>query len=927
MHADSIGQFRIERELGRGGMGEVYLARDTRLDRPVAIKALPAHLAQDPDRLARFQREAKVLASLNHPGIGAIYGLEEADGQRYLILEFVDGETLAERLVKGPVPVDEALSIAKQVAEALEAAHEKGVIHRDLKPANIMSTPDGVAKVLDFGLARTDDGALPASAVTVQPDAPTSPARALAHSPTIPGAIMGTAGYMSPEQARGKPVDKRSDIFSFGCVLYEMLSGTMPFRGETVADAIGATLHKESDLSLLPPTTPLRVRELLTNCLAKDRRNRLHDIGDARLELERAVNGREWARTSSDGLGTGSRPFRWGIAAAVGAALLVVGWLVGRSLQHPGSASAAQAFHVSTAVPAKPELNWVVGIAPDARFVVYRASPQLEADSIKPEGVLVVRRLDRDETTVIDGTDGIINAALSADGRWIAFVAARDRAVTKVTLKKIALDGGRPNATAETLCDLPAGWYSLCWSSDREIVLGAVFQKSILAVSAAGGEPRVVLDEGQSKEVDNWSDIHPLVAGKSILACRWALIGQTIKERTEVIDLSTGTRTPLLQNASAGQLVAGGYIVARRDQNSLVAAPLDLNTLQTIGEPVAVWSGGTMNNSFFVSANGTLAMTIKSNDITGRRLVRLDEQGQPQPVGAPPRAYGSIQVSPDGGRVVTALESANDTELPADLWIQDLSRRMLSKVPTSGPSWEFVWSADGQRLAYATVTPDEFSIWERRADGSGEAMKLHSSKSARVMLTPSAWSPDGKVLAILQQDMSTGSEDMLMLERETGGTAWKATPYLNSPASEHALRFSPDGKWVLYCSVESGRHELYAQRFTGATSGPQDAAAGRVQISTNGHDGTSWWSPDGTEIRFIDGDRQVMSVQVQTEPKFSVSPPKMLYSLKELKIRSWAWCPDGRLMAVLEGEGERPDKIDLLVNFADELHAKLATEK
>ncbi len=262
MHPAAIGPFTIERELGRGGMGEVFLARDTRLDRLVAIKALPAHLAQDPDRLARFQREAKVLASLNHPGIAAIYGLEEANGHQYLVLEFVDGQTLADRLTRGPLPLDEALHLARQIADALEVAHEKGVVHRDLKPGNIMLTADGATKVLDFGLARAAEGSSSISQTPASADSPTitSPAR-FANSPTIPGVIMGTAGYMSPEQARGKPVDKRSDIFSFGCVLYEMLTGAQPFRGETVADAIGATLHKETDLGALPPGTPRRVRE------------------------------------------------------------------------------------------------------------------------------------------------------------------------------------------------------------------------------------------------------------------------------------------------------------------------------------------------------------------------------------------------------------------------------------------------------------------------------------------------------------------------------------------------------------------------------------------------------------------------------------------------------------------------------------------
>jgi len=925
MRPTAIGPFRIERELGRGGMGEVYLARDTRLDREVAFKALPAHLAQDPDRLARFQREAKVLASLNHPGIGSIYGLEEADGHQYLILEFVEGETLAERLVSGAIPVDEALTIARQIGEALEAAHEKGVVHRDLKPGNIMVTPDGVVKVLDFGLARTAEGSPSTTSARGAPESPTISSPVAVHSPTIPGAIMGTAGYMSPEQARGKPVDKRSDIFSFGCVLYEMLAGSGPFPGETVTDSLGAILHREPDWSLLPARTPARIRELLRNCVAKDRRNRLHDIGDARLELDRAIAGHEWASVAAPA--SGAKRSWTGTAALICSAVLVAGaggWLLAQRFAHPAPVARAQVFQLSTAVPAAPELYYIVGIAPDARFVVYKAWPQMEAGTTKPGGVLVVRRLDRDETKVIEGTEGIRDAALSPDGRWIAFAAAKDAAVSKVTLKKIALDNGVAVGSPETLCDLPVGGeYSLCWASDREIVLLAAWQQKILAVPASGGEPRVVLQEEQAQGIETWGEVRPLVAGESVLASRWSLVGQTMKERTEVVDLATGKRTELLSNAGGAQLVAGGYLVARRNLNSLIAARLDLDTLQIVGDPVTIWSGASMGGPCFVSASGTLAMTTASGDMTQRRLMWIDAQGQAQPVGAPPRAYGAIWISPDGGRVGTSLDSTDPTEMRTELWVHDLSRRTYSRIPMEGPAWEPLWSPDGQRVAYGGVVEGGFSVWERRADGAGAPVKLYSTPSAQVLAFPSAWSPDGKTLAIGQVDLSGYGGDILMLERGEGSAEWKATPYLNSSADEHALRFSPDGKWVIFCSVESGRHELYVQRFTGAGSGVADAMAGRVQVSTSGHDGAAWWSADGKEIRFIDSDKQVMSVEVQTEPALTVSLPKALYGFKELKTRGMSWAPDGRVMVVLQGENERPNRIEVVVNFLDEVRAKM----
>jgi hypothetical protein len=392
MHPTTIGPFKIERELGRGGMGEVYLARDSRLDRQVAIKAIPAHMAADADRLARFQREAKVLASLNHPNIGAIYGLEESEAggtgaaRQYLVLEFIEGETLAQRLTQGPIAVDEALNIAKQIAEALEAAHDKGIVHRDLKPGNVMVTPEGVAKVLDFGLARTAEGAPTSSNYSASlADSPTitSPAARAqpVHSPTIPGVIMGSAGYMSPEQARGKPVDKRSDIFSFGCVLYEMLTGSGPFPGETVTDSLGAILHRDPDWESLPPSATPRLRELLASCLAKDRKQRLHDIGDARIEIDRALSGRDSTFTGETRAGRGREVLAWSLAVlfALGAGVALFASFHQRAQIGP---SGFRQLNIRS------EAVFRAAFAPDGKTVVYSAagtgnSPELFV--VRPE--------------------------------------------------------------------------------------------------------------------------------------------------------------------------------------------------------------------------------------------------------------------------------------------------------------------------------------------------------------------------------------------------------------------------------------------------------------------------------------------------------------------------------------------------------------
>jgi eukaryotic-like serine/threonine-protein kinase len=941
MHPATIGPFKIERELGRGGMGVVYLATDTRLDRQVAIKALPADLAGDPDRLARFQREAKVLASLNHPNVGGIYGLEQADAQQYLVLEYIEGDTLANRLADGPIPVPEALSLARQIAEALEAAHEKGVIHRDLKPGNVMVTTEGVVKVLDFGLARTADGS-PSSTTNaaVRADSPTltSPIR---HSPTIPGAIMGTAGYMSPEQARGKPVDRRSDIFSFGCVLYEMLTGAGPFPGETATDSLGAILHREPNWSLLPASTPRRVRELLTSCLAKDRKQRLHDVADARLELDRAIAGQEWAAAAASTPAARSSR-RLAVGATCVTALLAggIGWVLASRLARPAPVAPAQTFHVSTTIASKPPFWALGGISPDARFLVYTAWPELEPESTKAQGVLVVRRLDRDETTVLEGTEGARTAALSPDGRWVAFSSAKDRAGTKFSLKKIALDDGRPSGRPETICELPPGsQFQLGWASDREVVFTPNLEQAIYAVAASRGEPRVVLREERPEGVAGWGELVPLVAGQSMLAAHWSVAAEKVKVNTEVIDLASGKRTIVLPDAGVmGVLtdrVHGGTLLvcARPDLTSLFVVRFDLGTLRTLGEPVRVWSGNTINQ-VKISPSGTLALSTRAADFSNRRLAWLDDKGQPQPLSVPTRAFSEIAVAPDGSRVLANVEISNPDDLTSELWVQDLTRRTSMRIPIQGFAQGLMWNPNGQRIVHGSYAKDEFAIAERPASGSGEPVKMFTSPIAeQKFLMPSAWSPDGKLLAIVQQDMKVNKGDVLMLEQEAGGgggagkATWKATPYLNSPDDEHALRFSPDGKWVLFCSVESGQHELYMQRFTGAASGADDAKSGRVQVSTNGHDGAAWWSPDGKEIRFVDGDKQIVSVEVKTEPTLAVSLPKVLYSLKELKTSGFTWGPDGRPMVILQGENELATRIDLVVNFAEEVRAKMAAPK
>lgn len=887
----NLAHYQVLSAIGVGGMGEVFLARDTRLERQVAIKALPAQLAADGDRLARFQREAKVLASLNHPGIAGIYGLEEVDGRQYLILEYVDGVTLAERLQTGVVGVDEALGIARQIAEALEAAHEKGIVHRDLKPGNVMVTRDGVVKVLDFGLARTQDAVEPASG-GVTPESATQTKRFPAPlSPTIPGVIMGTVGYMSPEQARGKPVDKRSDIFSFGCVLYELLSRMQPFPAPGVADYLGAVLHREPDWAVLPPTVPVRIRELLADCLAKDRKQRLQDIGDARLEIDRAIGGREWVPAVAAPAAAGRRS-RAGLAGMAGAAVVLVGagWL---AATRAGSREAPAAPAARVLIPSRSAAyRWATGaeISPDGRLVAFTAQPSTGGPT-----QLWVRAVGSfDARPLVEATGGA-SPFWSWDSRTVAF-----HAEGKLWAVDVEQAGTRRLIAAE------AGNMGASWGPDGVILLARPIgagPSGIVKIPAGGGTPQAVtvLDEGASEKLHVWPRFLP--DGK-----RFFYLGINFRpgEEVRVGRLYVGRvdspgRTAVADITSPAWFVAPGTLVYVED-GAVKAAPFDLAGLKVTGEAETVSDGvgyfrpsGRANLS--VSWSGTLVYSPPGED---QQMAWFDPgRGRLGSLG-PRGSFDGARISPDGSKVVAGVIDRR-TGL-CDLWVYGVERATAARLTTdarweSGPEW----SHDGSQVYFSWDKNDTPEIFSIRADGSGEITSVYGPGSGGRAWYAGSAMPDGKGLLVFGGVEKLGM-DVRVAPLEGGGPA---AGFQSSPANEYYPRASPDGRWIAFASDESGRSEVYLAPYPGP--GP------KVQVSSGGSQPV--WSPDGRRLYYAQvnsaaasdqGPWRIMAVDLSGPGAFGSPPaPTTLLEVPDV-IGDFDVSPDGKRFLLLLAPIETP---------------------
>jgi Tol biopolymer transport system component len=883
----TLGPYKIAGAIGAGGMGEVYQAHDTKLGRDVAIKVLAEAFAHDPDRLSRFQREAKMLAALNHPNIATIHGLEQSNGTSYLVMELVSGETLQQRLAReGRLPIEEALGMCRQIAEALEAAHEKSIIHRDLKPANVKVTSEGKVKVLDFGLAKAfaggDSGSDPSNSPT------------LSAAGTMQGVILGTAAYMSPEQARGKVVDKRTDIWAFGCVLYELLTGKQAFQGDTVTEILAAVLRGEPDWAALPAATPTKVRDLLRHCLQKDKTLRVRDAGDAGIELHEAL-----AAPSVGPRATGSAKLGlkqavvWGLAGMLVA--LVTG-LVVWTLKPAAPPAPKPVMRFTVTLPPGQQLADLenapaVAISPDGTHLAYVASQGGTQQ-------IYLRAMDSLETKSIPGTDGAVNPFFSPDGQGLGFFAGG-------RLKKVSVSGGAALPVGDVVVVLPLG---ASWGSQGMIAFGPSLISALQQVSDVGGMPQPLthLEKGEANH--RWPEFLP--AGKAVLFAG----GPDGNSQVAVQSVSTGKRQNLIPRGTQPLYALSGHLIYAQGGN-LMAVPFDPERLVVTGATVPVVEGVAQSTSsvaavaqYGVSATGSL-IYVPGGGPVSRRLVWVDRKGLEQALTAPAHAYRYPRLSPHEQRVAVTIEESSE----GNIWIDDLARGTMTPLTHQGNALMGAWTPDGKRIAFVASTKEgpRNAFWQW-ADGSGGLERLTRSEYTQA---PNSWSPDGQRLALLENNPITG-RDIWMLrisDREM-------LPFLRTPFNEAAPQFSPDGRWLAYISDESGRDEIYAQPYPGPGQ--------KWPISTDG--GTEpVWNRNGHELFYRSG-QKMMAVDIITQSGFTAGKPHMLFEgpflLSPGTLPNYDVSPDGQHFLMLkptEPAQAAPTQINVVLNWFEELKQKV----
>ena len=915
-----LGAYEILSALGAGGMGEVYRARDTRLERTVAIKILPETLASDPQFRERFDREARLISQLTHPHICTLYDVGEQAGAAFLVMEYLDGETLADRLSKGALPLDEALKIAIQIADALSAAHRHGIVHRDLKPGNIMLTKAG-AKLLDFGLATTGQTAL-AGAGTMMPTSPNLTAK---------GTILGTFQYMAPEQLEGREADARSDLFAFGALVYEMIAGRKAFDGRSHASLIAAILERDPpSLSSLQPLSPAALDHIVGKCLAKNPDDRWQSARDVMSELSwlasdgaRGVAGaRDVSRAESErarGFGRG-----WTlIASSVGGA--AAGAAVAAVLLRPAPPAAAVARAFVTTAPAdhlqslaadqttnegrpsRTPMDW----SPDGRWIVFSAAKGERQQ-------LYLRAVDQLDAKPIDGTDDAANPMFSPDGAWIAFVTPR-------ALQKVPVSGGPPT----TIREAPGRIYGASWGDDGTIVY-SLERDGLWRVPAAGGTPQQLAVPDRKKGELKFLVPHMLPGSHALLfTVTHSPLPTWDDTEVALLELPGGQRRTLIKSAADGRYVPSGHLIFMQ-RGTLMAAPFNLTKLSVTGGAIGVVAGVTQaantTNEVFESGAGMFAAASTGSLLylpggvfpdAERTLVWVDRSGVEEPLPLPVRAYLSPRLSPDGNRIVLW------TQGDRSIWIDDLARQSLMRVNVDGRNSRALWSPDGTRIAFSTTAGSvEENAVVLSADGTGASDRLVTCDCPS---HAAAWTPDGRTIVAVQ---NRDSYDIVLIEA-TG--SHRVTPLLHSKANEYYPDISPDGRWIAYVSDESGRVEVYVQSFPDLGS--------RQQVSTNGGTAPAW-SRDGRELFYTTtattgGQASVtrmMVVGVTTGSAFTAGPPRTLFEGRygaTAIVRPYDVSRDGRRFLMVK-QKERapivPAQMILVQNWFEELKVRVPTK-
>jgi serine/threonine-protein kinase len=870
-------------------MGEVWRARDTRLGREVALKLLPDSVAGDKARLSRFEREAQLLASLNHPGVATVYGFEELDGKPFLVLEVIQGPTLAERLQRGALPWREALEIGRHIAEALEAAHDHGIVHRDLKPSNIKVSPDGHVKLLDFGLAKGLGAKSASSEVKFSTET----------SPTDAGMILGTAPYMSPEQARGEPADQRADVWAFGCVLYEMLTGKRAFPGPTPSDVIAAIIEREPQWAALPPDMPPQVRSILGRCLAKDPFRRLHAIADARIELEEAL-----AAPGATTRLAREVPPRRGLAIAVAVTLTLAAvtavWRWTRSAAI--TPNMGQRFNIGLVRGAElstfPRVP-LMAISPDGRQLVYAA----EGSGIH------IRSLDRMETHLLPGTERGSHPFFSPDGQWVGFVAGGK-------LQKVSVGGGSPRLIAEA--PYPRG---ASWGQDGTIVYSP--DRSLYRVSAEGGRPQPLTElDPQMEDFHRWPQILP--GGKEVLFTIWPSNLRDEDARIAIFSLETHHQKIIVEGGTDGRYVPTGHLVYGSG-GTVFAAPFDLRRLEVTGPAVPVledvrmaartsssmgriWSSSGIAQ-FVFSATGVLGYITPHERPRNTQLFWIDRSGTAVPVSSAQRPFRNPSLSPDGRRFVVSVDEPDGA---TNLWLYDRDRQTWAQLTSEKNNESPQWSPRGDRIAFTSNREGFLNLFVMPSEG-GTATRVTTNNRGQF---PSGWSPDGQALLFRHHNLATFWD----VWEVPLGEDRRPRPLMEAPGFQGGARLSPDGRWLAYVSSESGSGsaEIYVRPYRGADR--------TWTISTDGGFAPVW-SRTGREILYMSerpGSYKVWAVPVTAAPTFHPSAPRALFERRGEQY-GYDVTADGEHFVIAEATDPEPERLQIVVvpNWFEELKAKV----